>query len=98
MRWRWPWSLEIVEPVATVNGEPVVVGSPRGPGEIDKLSRQFADDWRAEMMLDSSRANVDTDVVSQRFAAGRFATTWQLLADDMQQRAAHIDVVIARRP
>ncbi|MEZ5456739.1 MAG: TonB-dependent hemoglobin/transferrin/lactoferrin family receptor [Lysobacteraceae bacterium] len=53
---------------------------------LGKLSRQFADDWRAEMMLDSSRANVDTDVVSQRFAAGRFATTWQLLADDMQQR------------
>ena len=39
MKWRWPsWSLEIVEPVVTVNGEPVVVGTPRGPGEIDKLS------------------------------------------------------------
>lgn len=38
MKWRWPWSLEIVDPVVTVNGEPVVVGAPRGPGEIDKLS------------------------------------------------------------
>lgn len=53
---------------------------------LGKLSRQFADHWRAEWMLDSSRADVAIDVVSQRFAAGRFATTTQLLADDAQQR------------
>ncbi|MBK9494367.1 MAG: putative hemoglobin and hemoglobin-haptoglobin-binding protein 2 precursor [Alphaproteobacteria bacterium ADurb.BinA280] len=53
---------------------------------LGKLAREFDVNWRAELMFDSSRADALTDVVSQRFAAGRFATTTQLLADDAQQR------------
>lgn len=41
-------------------------------------------EWRA--VLEHQRSAADADVVSQRFAPGRFATTYRLLADDAQSR------------
>ena len=84
MRWRWPWSLEIVEPVATVNGEPVVVGSPRGPGEIDKLSPTWIaveEYLRAEIERQRDRNEaVTADAVKTATMRKRIKTLRKMLA------------------
>lgn len=53
---------------------------------LGKLGRDFGDFGHWELIVDSSRSEVATDVVSQRFAPGRFTTTYQLLADDATRR------------
>ena len=84
MKWRWPWSLEIAEPVVTVNGEPVVVGAPRGPGEIDKLSPTWIaveEYLKAEIERQRDRNEaVTADAVKTATMRGRIKALREVLA------------------
>ena len=84
MKWRWPWSLEIVESVITVNGEPVVVGAPRGPGEIDKLSPTWIaveEYLKAEIERQRDRNEaVTADAVKTATMRGRIKALREVLA------------------
>ena len=84
MKWRWPWSLEIVEPVVAVNGEPVVVGAPRGPGEIDKLSPTWIaveEYLKAEIERQRDRNEaVTADAVKTATMRGRIKALREVLA------------------
>lgn len=53
---------------------------------LGKLEKDAGAQGRWTFMLDHSGQNTETDVVSQRFAAGRFSTTYLLLADDSTAR------------
>ena len=84
MKWRWPWSLEIVDPVVTVNGEPVVVGAPRGPGEIDKFSPTWIaveEYLKAEIERQRDRNEaVTADAVKTATMRGRIKALREVLA------------------
>jgi hemoglobin/transferrin/lactoferrin receptor protein len=65
---------------------------PPNPRELDgrdllaKLGDGFGSAGHWQAVLESQRTDVWTDVLSQRFAPGRFTTTYTLLGDDRQQR------------
>lgn len=53
---------------------------------LGKLGRGLGDHGQWELGFEHQRSAVQTDVVSQRFAPGRFSTTYRLLGDDVQRR------------
>ncbi len=53
---------------------------------LGKLGRGFGEHGQWELGFEHQRSAVQTDVVSQRFAPGRFTTTYKLLGDDAQRR------------
>lgn len=53
---------------------------------LGKLGGEFASHAQWQLGFEHQQADVRTDVVSQRFAPGRFATTYKLLGDDAQRR------------
>lgn len=53
---------------------------------LGKLGRDFAAHGQWQLGLEHQQAEARTDVVSQRFARGRFTTTYKLLGDDAQRR------------
>lgn len=53
---------------------------------LGKLGRGFGEHGRWQLAFEHQRSAVQTDVVSQRFAPGRFTTTYKLLGDDLQRR------------
>lgn len=53
---------------------------------LAKYGAELANDIHWRLVVEHQRGERDTDVVSQRFGAGRFSTTYRLLADDAQQR------------
>lgn len=58
----------------------------RRDSALAKLVRDAGDFGRWTFVLDHSAQQQQTDVRSQRFAPGRFATTWRLDADDRARR------------
>jgi hemoglobin/transferrin/lactoferrin receptor protein len=53
---------------------------------LGKLGRGFGVYGQWQLAFEHQRGEVATDVVSQRFAPGRFTTTYRLLGDDAQRR------------
>lgn len=53
---------------------------------LGKLGRGFGAHGRWQLAFEHQRSDVQTDVVSQRFAPGRFTTTYGLRGDDAQRR------------
>lgn len=53
---------------------------------LGKLGRGFGEHGEWQLGFEHQRSEVRTDVVSQRFAPGRFTTTYRLLGDDLQRR------------
>src|SRR5690606_29239605 len=53
---------------------------------LGKLGRGFGAHGQWQLAFEHQRSEVATDVVSQRFAPGRFTTTYRLLGDDAQRR------------
>jgi len=53
---------------------------------LGKLGRDFGEHGQWQLGFEHQRSEVRTDVVSQRFAPGRFTTTYSLLGDDLQRR------------
>ncbi|WP_395794570.1 TonB-dependent hemoglobin/transferrin/lactoferrin family receptor [Aquimonas sp.] len=53
---------------------------------LGKLGRGFGAHGHWQLGFEHQRSAVETDVVSQHFAPGRFATTYRLLGDDAQRR------------
>lgn len=53
---------------------------------LGKLGRGFGEHGQWQLAFEHQRSEVQTDVVSQRFAPGRFTTTYKLLGDDLQRR------------
>lgn len=55
-------------------------------GFLARLYQPLGDSGSLQWIAEHQRAERATDVVSQRFAPGRFTTTYRLLGDDRQQR------------
>jgi hemoglobin/transferrin/lactoferrin receptor protein len=67
-------------------GEEANPSEREGRSLLGKLGGGFADHGRWQALIEHQRNEAQTDVVNQRFGPGRFATTYQLLGDDAQQR------------
>lgn len=53
---------------------------------LGKLGRGFGEHGQWQLGFEHQHSEVQTDVVNQRFAPGRFTTTYRLLGDDAQGR------------